>query len=371
MDQIAEAKKVAGQLILSGFKGFEPSTDTLRFFKEADIGGVIYFGHNYESSAQIAEASNRFQSNRNGLPLWIAVDHEGGKVQRFKKPFTKIPDAATLSQAESPKLLFEVSSMIARELRAVGVNLNFAPVADINTNPKNPVIGPRAFGSTEEDVSKAVTAFVRGHLVEKVQPCVKHFPGHGDTSVDSHFHLPRVDTDVETLRAREFKTFSKAFKARCSAVMTAHVIVSALDKDRPATLSSKILHDLLRVEMRFKKIIFSDDMEMKAITDHWGAEQAPVYAIEAGCDQLLYRSEEMATQAYQSLLNALDKRALSPLRVLESAKRVRLQKESVLLPFNFTDISEIPKYVGLDTSQKLIDEICGTLKTPLFPGSLV
>ena len=175
------------------------------------------------------------------------MDHEGGRVQRFKTSFTKIPDAATIAASNSPKLAFEIAQMMARELKAVGVNLNYAPVADINTNPKNPVIGSRAFGNNEETVTKMITAIIRGHLTEGVQPCVKHFPGHGDTGTDSHFSLPKVDTDLETLMEREFKPFAKAFKSHCALTMTAHVICTKIDPERPATLSKKILTDILAI----------------------------------------------------------------------------------------------------------------------------
>jgi beta-N-acetylhexosaminidase len=196
MALLDEAKKRLGELFIVGFAGLELSDDTAAFLSQAGIGGVILFAHNYESPAQVAELINRVQQCRAQLPLWIGVDQEGGRVQRFKKPFTLIPSAEKVAACGSPKLAFELGEMIGKELKAVGVNLNFCPVADINTNPKNPVIGARAYGSDEEQVSKYVTALVRGMLVSKVQPCVKHFPGHGDTSTDSHFALPRVSTSL-------------------------------------------------------------------------------------------------------------------------------------------------------------------------------
>jgi beta-N-acetylhexosaminidase len=337
------AKKSLGQLFITGLSGLELSPASQSFLKDSNIGGVILFAPNYDSPGQVAELINTIQECRSGYPLWISVDHEGGRVQRFKTGFTRIPDAGTVAATNSPKLVFEIAQVMARELKAVGVNLNYAPVADINTNPKNPVIGNRAFGSKEEDVTKMITAIVRGHLTEGVQPCVKHFPGHGDTSTDSHFALPKVDTDLDTLLEREFKPFSKAFKSHCTFVMTAHVICSKIDPERPATLSRKILTDILRNQLRYTGLIVSDDMEMKAVTDHFGAEDAPRLAIEAGCDLLIYRTEAAARVAYSACLKALDTGRLAHETVLAAAARILALKKELFphyKPVNVAGISD-------------------------------
>lgn len=346
---LISAREALGDLFIMGFAGPELSDETQAFIQQAGIGGVQITALNYESPAQMAELSNQVQECRprsSGLPLWIGVDHEGGRVQRFKKHFTRIPDAAAIAAMDSPRLAFEIGELMAKELRAVGINLNFAPVVDIATNSRNPVIGPRAYGSDEETVSKMTSAIVRGHLVNGVQPCVKHFPGHGDTATDSHFSLPRVDTPLETLREREFKPFVKAFKGRCAMVMTAHIICSQIDPQRPATLSPKVLRGILRDDLRFSRVVVSDEMEMKAITDHFGPEEAPRLAIEAGCDILLYKTEAGARHAYGALLKALDEGKLDPAFVLEAAGRVRELKKDVLLPFKSTVVADVGKIVG-------------------------
>ena len=321
------------------------------------MGGVIFFAHNYENPGQITEFINQVQECRSELPLWTSVDHEGGRVQRFKKPFTKIPDAQTISRSATPRAAFDVAQIMAKELKAVGINLNFCPVADISTNPKNPVIGPRSFGSNEDHVSKMVTAVVRGDLVNGVQPCVKHFPGHGDTSTDSHYALPRVDTPVEVLRDREFKPFLKAFKSRCSMVMTAHILNPKIDPNFPATLSSLTLRELLRSELRYNRIIISDDMEMKAIADHYGAQEAPVLAVAAGCDLLIYRTEAGARQAYECLVKAIESGKLDPQLVLESVERSQALKKEFLLPYSPVNIAELGQKIGLVESAKLIEKV--------------
>lgn len=346
MASLEDARTRLGELFIIGFSGLELSDDTSAFISQAGIGGVILFSPNYESPAQVAELTNQIQECKTDLPLWISVDHEGGKVQRFKKHFTKIPDAFTISQNPSARLVFELAEMMARELKAVGINLNYCPVADINTNPKNPIIGHRAFGDNPEDVSRLVTAMVRGHLVNGVQPCVKHFPGHGDTTTDSHFALPKVDTDLATLQEREFIPFTKSFKSRCAMVMTAHIVCTKIDPDRPATLSSKILRDILRNEMRYTKLVISDDMEMKAITDHFGADDAPRMAIEAGCDLLIYRSEAAARHAYSALSKALEAGTLDPALVIEAAERSRELKRETLLPYSPVTIAEAGAKIG-------------------------
>jgi beta-N-acetylhexosaminidase len=368
MSDLERAKRELGQLFMIGFAGLELSDDTSAFIAQAGIGGVILFAHNYESPGQVAELSNQVQECRTDLPLWISVDQEGGRVQRFKKGFTKIPDAASVAVTDSPKIAFELAELMASELRAVGINLNYAPIADINTNPKNPVIGNRAYGSTEEQVTKISSAIARGHLTQGVQPCVKHWPGHGDTSTDSHFALPRVDTTLAELEAREFRPFIKAFKSRCNFVMTAHVICSKIDPDRPATLSPLILRDILRKQIRYTKIIISDDMEMKAITDHYGAEDAPRMAIEAGCDMLIYRSEAAARAAYSALGKALDSGKLAPALVLEAAARIREVKQECLLPYQAVIIADLQSAIHTPENQAFVDQILQAVSAATMAG---
>ncbi len=348
MSKIDQAKERLGELFILGFAGTELADDTSAFLSQARIGGVVLFAANYESPAQVTTLINQVQECRAGdLPLWITVDHEGGKVQRFKEGFTRLPEADLIAKKDSPKLLFELSEMIAAELKAVGINVNFAPVADINSNPKNPVIGTRAYGEDEDTVSKMVSAFVRGHLHQGVQPCVKHFPGHGDTTIDSHFALPKVEDTLAALHDREFRPFVKAFKSGCRWVMTAHLMNPNLDPKYPATLSKRVLTEILRDEMRYTGLIVSDDLEMKAIADHFGPEEAPRMAIEAGCDLLIYRSEGAARHAYASLLKALEEGRLDPERVLESADLSMDLKREFLVPYGVLDSKDAAKKTGL------------------------
>jgi len=231
-------------------------------------------------------------------------------------------------------------------------------VCDIITNPKNCVIGPRSYGTNEDIVSKMVTAVVRGHLINGVQPCAKHFPGHGDTTTDSHFALPKVDVPLNILQDREFRPFMKAFRSKCSMVMTAHIVNPQLDREFPATLSSKTIQGILRENLRHMKVVLTDDMEMKAITDHFGPDEAPILALQAGCDILIYRTEAAARKAYETLSHALDSGTLSPEVVLQAEARIRaLKKEAFPQPYQPVTISDVGQKIGTAEHLAIIQKI--------------
>lgn len=356
-NKLNSAKELLGECFIAGFPGKSIQTETAEFWKRSHIGGVLIFAHNYESPEQILKLCNQIQSHRKDLPLWISVDHEGGRVQRFKKGFTIIPKALAIAKTQSVKLCHDISSLTARELHSVGININFTPVADVNTNPDNPVIGDRAYGDDAEVVSEFVAATTRGHLENHVQTCVKHFPGHGDTSTDSHFALPRVETDAATLRSREFLPFISGFKAGCNMVMTAHMLVPSLDPKNTATMSSRILKDILRKELGFDGLIISDDLEMKAITDHFGEADAPRLALEAGCDLLIYRSEPATRKAYDALMGFLDKGELDPQIVITAAERSRELKQKVLLPYQDARWEIAQSLLATESHQKIVAQV--------------
>lgn len=353
----SELRKTLGQCFFIGFEGLELPSTVQAFITENAIAGVTLFANNYESPAQVAELINNIQALRgDGPPLAIAVDHEGGKVQRFKKPFTKFPEARVIGDKDSPKLAFECAEAMGKELKTVGINLVYAPVADINTNPGNPVIGRRAFGETEERVSKMVSAYVRGFLTQGVQPVVKHFPGHGDTAQDSHFHLPKIKTPLDTIVSRELKPFAKAFRSKCEMVMTAHILVETLEPKLPATLSAKILQGILREQLGYRGLVISDDMEMKAIADHFGEADAPLKALEAGVNILLYHTEPAQTRAFEGLLSKLTSPEGKEARVKleDSAKRVTEFRAKHFNPYKPVYIPEIAAIIGSPEHQALV-----------------
>jgi beta-N-acetylhexosaminidase len=213
--------------------------------------------------------------------LLVAMDHEGGRVIRPPAPVTHFDYARTWADRAA-----DVGAAMAVELRSLGVNLDFAPVMDVDSNPANPVIGPRAFATTPEEVAVAGTAFIAALQAGGVLACAKHFPGHGDASVDSHASLPVIDATLETLRVRELPPFAAAVQAGVRAVMTAHILLPKVDEEHPATLSERILGGLLRGELGFEGVVFSDDVGMGAVSEHFERTENAARFLQAGGDVL-------------------------------------------------------------------------------------
>ena len=358
--KIESVRKLLGQCFYIGFAGIEMPKEAADFIKKNHIGGVTLFANNYESPAQTVDLVDSIQSLRSeNIPLTIAVDHEGGKVQRFKKNFTRFPEARLIGNLNSPKITYQVAEIMAKELKAVGVNLTYSPVADINTNSKNPVIGSRAYGETEEQVTKMVSAMVRGFISNNLQCVVKHFPGHGDTSQDSHFHLPKVSTPLDVIRKREIKPFLKAFKSHCEVVMSAHILLQDIDPKVPGTLSEKVLQKFLREELDFKGLIISDDMEMKAIADHFGLIDAPLEALKAGVNILLYHTMPVQTEVFEPLLEKLlDPKNKKALKNLEQSAQIAIDfKKRNFMPYQKLNTQESTRIIGCEEHLKFLKEL--------------
>ncbi|HEY5577143.1 MAG TPA: beta-N-acetylhexosaminidase [Deferrimonas sp.] len=275
-----------------GFDGKSLPASLSRWLAGGQIGGVVLFSRNIERPAQVRDLCRGIKSaagRGNPLPL-IAVDQEGGRVARFKEPpFTWFPPARACSHfcCRNEAVAEAVGAAVAAELRSVGIDVNFAPVLDVVSNPENPVIGDRAFSDDPAVAAALGIAFAKGSLSRGILPVGKHFPGHGDTSADSHKELPVARAGREALLRRELLPFRRAARAGIPALMTAHVLYPALDRALPATLSRKILHDLLRERMRFRGAVISDALEMKAIADRYVIGEAAVLAVAAGCDVVL------------------------------------------------------------------------------------
>ncbi len=345
-----------GQLIMTGISGKSLTDEERSFLESENIGGVLLFSHNYENPAQLAELVNNIQQTRKEYPLFIAVDNEGGRVFRFKSGFTQFPPMYDVGLTDSPKLCFHIAKIMADELSACGVNFNLAPVCDVWTNEKNKVIGDRAFGNDEETVSKFVSSIIRGLQTHGVLSCAKHFPGHGCTKKDSHFDLPIVKRTREELEEVEFKPFIKAIKSRVECVMMAHLIVDAIDENLPTSLSPAA-YKILRDEFRHTKLIMTDDMEMQAITDHYGDGEAAVMAINAGADIVEYRSMEKAKIALEALKEAKKTKSLKADRIKDSLARVEEIKKEYLSEYKPIYIPEITKKINTGASQVLMKEI--------------
>ena len=346
--------KKYGQLIMTGISSTVLTSEESDFLKNNEIGGVILFKNNYEDPAQLAELVNDIQKCRDEYPLFIGVDQEGGRVRRFQNNFMQLPPMLEVAKHDSPKLVFEIHEHMAKELRACGVNLNFAPVCDILTNPNNKVIGDRAFGDNVESVEKFISAAIRGLHKENVLACAKHFPGHGNTLKDSHFDLPYVKRSLVELESEEIQPFIKAAKSRVEFVMMAHLVVDAIDDQLPCTVSAKA-YKYLRAKLKYDKIIITDDMEMKGITDHFTTDNPGKAAIQAGADIILYRSMSMADEALQAINKAVELKKISHETLEAKLKRIMNCKKAFLSEYKPIYIPDIAKSFNSTQVTALLD----------------
>ena len=355
-----------GQLLIGSIPGTTITPEFRSLAREFDLGGSIVFSRNVEAPEQVVELAAELEALGRSQPAWVSVDQEGGRVARLKEPFTRWPPMAVLGRAGSEALAERFGRALGRELAATGITLDYAPVLDIHTNPKNPVIGDRALAEKASEVARLGTAIIRGLQSEGVAACGKHFPGHGDTSTDSHLELPLVEHPPDRLRAVEFEPFRAAVRERVAFIMTAHVFVPALDEERPATLSPRIVQALLREELGYDGVILSDDLEMKAIGARTPVTQAAVQAIQAGCDGLLICSGDVNVQA--AALEALVKAAESgeiPARRLDDALiRLRRAKERFLAaerPRTSARLRGLRAVIGRDEHQAIAAEMASFL----------
>jgi beta-N-acetylhexosaminidase len=280
----------------------------------------------------VAELSREVAALATGWPFWISVDQEGGRVARLRAPFTEWPPAHTLGRAGDEALAVRYAATLAAELRAVGFNLDYAPVLDVHTNPANPVIGDRALSDDPEVAGRLGAAIIRTLQSEGITACGKHFPGHGDTSVDSHFELPVVEHDRRRLDAVEFVPFRQAVAAGVGLIMTAHVMMPAVDKDAIASFSRLVVSDMLKGALGFKGVVVSDDLGMKAVSATTPLPEATVAAIAAGCDTVLLCNSTADEQhaAIEAIIRAAERGDLSTTRIEDAWARQRLVKEQLL-----------------------------------------
>ena len=311
-----------GQLLFAGFEGAEVPEDLATLIAAGRIGGVVLFSRNIVSPPAVRRLVAHLHALApTDLPLTVAIDQEGGRVQRLRKPWTEWPPMRDVGDRDDPKQTEALGAALAQELADLGIDLDFAPVVDVDTNPDNPTIGDRSFSRTPDVVSRHAIALIEGLQNGGVAACAKHFPGHGDTQLDSHLALPRVDHDLERLQRVELPPFRAAAEAGVASMMTAHVVMSALDAERPATLAPAVL-SLLRQEIGYDGLIFSDDLEMAAIADHVAGADATRQALEAGCDSLLVCSRSDLRDEVLDALEALPEALVAePRRRLETFKR--------------------------------------------------
>lgn len=319
--------------MVCGFPRVEVPQGLRTWLANDSVAGLILFERNIDDVQQAAALITSCTATQNpSLPLLVCVDQEGGRVARFGDPIVKLPAMRELAKAADPKLTTAAGAVLARQLRALGVNLDFAPVLDVDTNPRNPVIGDRAFGSTPEVVIEQALAFARGLHAGGVLSCGKHFPGHGDTDVDSHLALPTLRHDRERLEEVELAPF-RAAVGRLPAIMTAHVIFDALDSI-PATISRRAIAELLRDDLGYDGAVFTDDLEMKAVSALHPIEESGLLAIEAGCDIVLICSDvEAAGRLREALAREADRHEAFRKRLEEARSRAgALRRRIAALP---------------------------------------
>jgi len=345
-----------GQLVFTGISGLILTEEEKKFIEKEDIGGVIFFSKNYESPAQLAELVNSIQMLRKEYPLFIATDHEGGRVIRFKTHFTQFPPMLDITRLDSPKIFFDVATIMSEELLACGVNINLAPVCDIWNNELNKIIWDRAFGTDHETVSKFISSMIRGFQTSGLMSCAKHFPGHGNTIKDSHFDLPIIKKPMKDIREEELQPFIKAIKARVDIIMMAHIIVEEIDPDLPCSLSPRA-HDLLRNELKYKGLILSDDMQMKAITDHHGTGEAAMMAIRAGSDLVEYRDMEEAMKGLEGLKKAHKDKTIKANDFSDRLNRVEEAKKKYFTDYKPIYAPDIEKKFNRKATQAFITDL--------------
>lgn len=340
---------IIGQHMFIGVSGHSLTHDEKKFIVENNIGGVVLFGRNCADPQQVRELCAEIQSLRHQMadkaPLFIGVDNEGGRVARLKAPFTVWPPAKMLGDLDAPTASFHFANRMGKEMKAVGINLDFAPCVDVFTNPENKVIGDRSISSDPEMVAKHASALTRGFIKADILTCAKHFPGHGNTLLDSHFDLPVEKSTLEQLENRELIPFKKTFKARVDMVMTAHIMFPEVDPEWPVTLSEKFIKGIIRNEFRYRGLVITDDLGMKALASHYGSDEIPVRALKAGAELLLYCNEpDIPPIALESILGALAQGSLSAADLEQSHQRILEVKKAKIThpdPFSKEEVAQI------------------------------
>jgi beta-N-acetylhexosaminidase len=312
--------RLAASLVVIGFREKRPTPEALELI-DRGAGGAILFKENIGTAAEVAELC-AFLKRRAGRPFLLCVDQEGGRVARLREGFAKLPPMRRLGELGDEALATAAGRLLGEECRAVGFDLDFAPVVDVDSNPDNPVIGDRSFGCLPELVGRMGAALIQGLQSTGVAACAKHFPGHGDTFQDSHKTLPHLPHSLSRLQEIELPPFADAAQAGVATVMTAHVVFDAIDPALPATMSPSVLA-LLRNQIGFRGTIVSDDLEMAAVAERWTMDEAAALSVAAGCDLLLvcHRADRQSL-AIDGLRQAAERSAAARNRLEEAAAKV-------------------------------------------------
>jgi beta-N-acetylhexosaminidase len=351
-------------LAVVGFAGTTLPPEIAALAREFDLGGIILFARNVETPEQVAEIAVEARQLARDLPLWVGIDQEGGRVARLKRGFTEWPPMAALGRSGDAALAERFARALALELREVGISIDFAPVLDVLTNAKNPAIGDRALSDRADTVASLGTAIIRGLQDGGVAACGKHFPGHGAAGVDSHLDLPLIENPPDSFDAVDFVPFRAAIDAHVAALMTGHLLVPAFDERHPATLSKPIVQGLLREKLGFDGLVFTDDLEMKAISARMSRERAVSGAIAAGCDVALLCGTDCAAHAsaLEALVHAVEQEEISYKRIENALQHQRFAKErfagvSLGRSWRPKPAATLPSVLGCTTHQLIAEEM--------------
>lgn len=364
-------EKKLSQLFITGYYGDRPDNDLLKWACSY-LGGVIFFRENIKSAEYVAEYINGFQKLAD-IGMFIAVDQEGGPVERIKD-LTKVPSPMALAAIADVEAVRSATEIIAEELKLLGFNLNFAPCLDVNKVPDNPVIGIRSFGDNPLLVAECGLNVINVFQKKGIIPVAKHFPGHGATNVDSHLDLPLINIDFEELKNVHLYPFARAIDNNVEMIMLSHVNFENLSGvNLPASLSERIINDLLINEMSYKGVIITDDLNMSAISRMYSIEKASEMALNAGVDVLLYRNYKDALRAYSYLISKIKEGEISEKRIDLSLKKILKLKQQYSLidppyPQNTQGIIPYLKRSGnAEKASTLFDRSITIFKMPDHP----
>jgi beta-N-acetylhexosaminidase len=336
--RIRSLEEAVGQLFMVGFQGTCFNSDMEYFLKKLHIGGVIYFKRNVEDPYQLAELTRRAQERAmemSALPLFVSVDQEGGPVRRLGPPFTQFESQSAMAASEeAEKRISDFARTQARELKLAGINMNLAPVLDVNARGPEGLMAARSYGSDPALVARLGARCIRDFQEAGVMACAKHFPGIGDTDLDSHQDLPIQPKDREALESLELIPFREVARIPAAAVMISHIQYPALDPMFPASLSAPIIEGLLRRDLGYEGLVITDDLEMGAVGNHFAIEEAVRLAFVAGVDLLLIcHDPDKIDRAYSHLLKKIKSGAVSEDRLKKSVARIGALKQQYLQTF--------------------------------------
>lgn len=338
-----------GQMIFSGVNGTEMTAETKNNIQKYHVGGIILFANNINSKNQTVNFLNEMKTANadNPYPLLLGVDEEGGSVTRMPDEIKSLPTSRSIGKLNDPDVSFNVGTILGKQMKALGLNLDFAPVLDVNSNPDNPVIGDRSFGDNPNIVTKLGIQTMKGIQNEGIISVMKHFPGHGDTGEDSHLELPKVNKSYEQFSKLELVPFKKAISEGADVSMVAHILLPKIDEDYPASMSKEVITGILREDYAFDGVVITDDLTMEAITDHYSIADAAVQSVKAGGDLLLVAHDpNLIATVFDKLKGAVEDGEISEDRIDESVERIthlkaeyQLSDEKTPIP-NFQSINE-------------------------------